>query len=156
MANTKQCRYCTTDISTKAKRCPQCQGDLRNWFARNPFKTFLLLIFFVIPVIYSTFSDLSSARNEQANSAQDTEQRATETVLGVYTAEDDLGATQINLFNSYEDRTLVTSFESGTEVELLERRIIGDESFNDGQGGYEYCKVRYETYRGWLDCAWLK
>lgn len=48
--NTKKCRECQTDIPLKAKRCPNCKSDQRNWFGRHKFLTGLgaLIIFFII------------------------------------------------------------------------------------------------------------
>ncbi len=34
--NTKKiCKYCKSEIILSAKKCPQCQSDLRNWFVRH-------------------------------------------------------------------------------------------------------------------------
>ncbi len=33
---TKKCKSCQTDIDVKAKKCPNCQADQRNWIARHP------------------------------------------------------------------------------------------------------------------------
>jgi len=69
---------------------------------------------------------------------------------------DGLDYMKVNLWKSYEDRTLVIGLDAGTQVELLEREVIGQIEFDDGQGGYEYCRVKYEDKEGWLDCVWLK
>ena len=31
----KTCEHCKSEIAGKAKRCPQCQGDLRIWPSRH-------------------------------------------------------------------------------------------------------------------------
>ena len=73
--------------------------------------------------------------------------------LGIFTLDGELGDglddTNINLWKSYEDRTLVVGLSSGTQVELLTREVVED-------GGYEYCEVQHHNKTGWLDCDWLK
>lgn len=32
----KKCKWCQTEIEEKAKVCPNCKKDLRNWFAKHP------------------------------------------------------------------------------------------------------------------------
>ena len=41
----KKCKNCQKEIDPKAKKCPFCQSDLRNWFARHPILTVLLVLF---------------------------------------------------------------------------------------------------------------
>lgn len=36
---TKKCRSCRVDIDEKAKQCPNCRADQRNWFDRHPIIT---------------------------------------------------------------------------------------------------------------------
>ncbi len=48
---TKQCPHCKSEIPLGAKKCSQCQGDLRSWFRRHPVLTSLgVLIAFVVVV----------------------------------------------------------------------------------------------------------
>jgi len=44
---TKKCKYCLSEIPRSAKVCPQCKRDLRSWFAKHPFLTILLILFFL-------------------------------------------------------------------------------------------------------------
>lgn len=47
----KKCKSCQSEIDDKAKKCPHCQTDQRNWFARHIILTILLgavLILFLI------------------------------------------------------------------------------------------------------------
>lgn len=42
--DTRKCPSCDKTISIKAKRCPYCRQDLRNWFRRHPILTVLLVL----------------------------------------------------------------------------------------------------------------
>src|SRR6266702_5047171 len=47
----KKCKSCQTEIDAKAKKCPHCQADQRNWFARHKIMTSILVIIVVFIVI---------------------------------------------------------------------------------------------------------
>lgn len=49
-SETKTCPTCKTKIPAGAKKCPNCQSDLRSWFRRHPILTFLLVLF-VLPFV---------------------------------------------------------------------------------------------------------
>ena len=38
----KKCKSCQTEIDVKAKKCPNCKSDQRNWFARHKILTVIL------------------------------------------------------------------------------------------------------------------
>ncbi len=44
---TKKCKSCQTDIDVKAKKCPNCQADQRNWIARHPILTGILVLILI-------------------------------------------------------------------------------------------------------------
>jgi len=48
---TKKCKSCQTEIDAKAKKCPHCQADQRNWFGRHPIITGLLAVILIFGVI---------------------------------------------------------------------------------------------------------
>lgn len=58
---------------------------------------------------------------------------------------DYLSSQKVNLWKSYDDRTLVVSVPRYAEVVLFGYR-----------GDYDYCQVEYINEVGWTACAWLK
>lgn len=75
MPETKKCKHCKSEINSKSKRCPECQGDLRIWPARHKIITglgaFIVLIIIVVAASSSNKSGNtnSSAQNTSASSA---------------------------------------------------------------------------------------
>src|SRR5437588_12425437 len=69
---TKKCKSCQSDIDVKAKKCPHCQADQRNWFARHPILTGLVILFVIglIGAAGSSSSTSSSASNATSVPAQ--------------------------------------------------------------------------------------
>lgn len=61
----KKCRACQKEIDQKAKKCPHCQTDLRNWFVRHKITTAIILIF-LITGAFSGSSDKSSSSTESS------------------------------------------------------------------------------------------
>lgn len=43
----KKCNSCQKEIDPKAKKCPYCQTDQRNWFLRHPILTALLVLIII-------------------------------------------------------------------------------------------------------------
>ncbi len=41
---TKKCRSCRIDIDAKARICPNCRTDQRNWFVRHPVAASILVL----------------------------------------------------------------------------------------------------------------
>src|SRR6266446_10200345 len=73
----KKCKSCQAEIDEKAKKCPHCRADQRNWFRRHPILTVLLALF-VLGICGSiaggsSKSTSSTTRTDSAQAAQSTE-----------------------------------------------------------------------------------
>ena len=68
MPGMKTCKHCKSEINTKAKRCPECQGDLRIWPSRHKIITGLgvFVILIIIIVAASSGSKSGSPNNTSA------------------------------------------------------------------------------------------
>lgn len=74
----KTCKSCQKEIDTKAKKCPYCQTDQRNWFLRHPILT-TILVLIVIGMIGSSKGDKSGkagATNTTTTSTSEKKQDA--------------------------------------------------------------------------------
>lgn len=56
----KNCRDCMKEIDKKAKKCPYCQTDQRNWFIRHKIITGLLILFVFLSISAYGNSDTTS------------------------------------------------------------------------------------------------
>ena len=54
----KNCKHCQSRIDARAKRCPQCQGDLRPWITRHPVIFGLLVVFLGVPFMIGLLGSL--------------------------------------------------------------------------------------------------
>ena len=43
----KKCKSCQMEIDQKASKCPHCQADQRNWFAKHPILTVILALIII-------------------------------------------------------------------------------------------------------------
>ncbi len=60
----KKCKSCQTQIDDKAKKCPHCRADQRNWFMRHPILTGLLLL-----IVIGIIGAASGGSNDQEGTA---------------------------------------------------------------------------------------
>jgi hypothetical protein len=66
----KKCKSCMSEIDNKAKKCPKCQADQRNWFRRHPILTGIL----VLVVIGIVGSVSGGSKNNQGNTGGNSSQ----------------------------------------------------------------------------------
>src|SRR3990172_4725789 len=64
----KKCKACQKEIDDKAKKCPHCQTDQRNWFARYPIMTGLLGLIVFIVIISATGTSGSNSKSSNVSS----------------------------------------------------------------------------------------
>lgn len=68
----KKCKYCQTEIDDKAKVCPNCKRDLRNFFEQHAVLTIILVLFIAGGVITAFNKDTiqTTVSNETKEVAQ--------------------------------------------------------------------------------------
>jgi hypothetical protein len=150
MSETKKCNQCQLDIPAKAKKCGHCQSSTRvPLFKRKNF--WIAMGIFFVWFLISSISSLFSSPTPTPTYTQNTVQKAPEVVLGTYSIDttelksNGLDDSSVRLWKSYSDRKLVMNIPKNSSVELLQE----DEANN-------YCKIRFQSKVGWLDCGWLK
>lgn len=70
---TKVCKYCATEIPMKAKICPNCKKDIRNWFVRHYWITTILVLYWwgmfmyewTKQPTYNSYSNTNNTVNQQ-------------------------------------------------------------------------------------------
>ena len=67
----KKCKSCQKEIDNKAKKCPYCQADQRNWFMRHPILTGILVLF-IIGMIGAAGGGNKSKSGTSSNTAVNT------------------------------------------------------------------------------------
>lgn len=70
----KKCKSCQTDIDDKAKKCPNCKSDQRNWFVRHK----ILTVFLAIIVLAILGSALGGGTDSSSSSQTNTASKETE------------------------------------------------------------------------------
>src|SRR2546430_15617005 len=77
---TKKCKSCQTDIDVKAKKCPNCQADQRNWIARHPILTgiFVLILIGIIGGAIGSSSPKKVGTTDQTNNQGTTPTQASD------------------------------------------------------------------------------
>jgi RNA polymerase subunit RPABC4/transcription elongation factor Spt4 len=70
----KKCKSCQTEIDSKAKKCPHCQADQRNWFVKHKILTGILVIILIVII-----SNASGNKNGGTNTTQGSNSKTTQT-----------------------------------------------------------------------------
>lgn len=71
----KKCKSCQTEIDDKAKKCPHCQCDQRNWFVKHPILT-VVIVLVVIGIFSSSGGKGKSATTTQTQQNENQVQSA--------------------------------------------------------------------------------
>lgn len=130
----KNCKECKSSISSKAKRCPSCGLDQRNWFMRHKFITGILVVG-SLALIGDLDSDNSSSKSNTDNSIK------AETVAK---AGDEVEENQSAVSYGSGDTAITKKFEvQVTSIE--ERTSVGSSWFNSSpsEGGV-YLTVQWQ------------
>lgn len=63
----KKCKSCQSEIDDKAKKCPKCQADQRNWFVKHKILTGILVI-----ILISIVANMGGNKNTNTNNSTST------------------------------------------------------------------------------------
>lgn len=105
----KKCKSCQTEIDSKAKKCPHCQADQRNWFVKHKILTGILAI-----VVIAMISNMSGEnKNLSTNSNLNTSNKTTTNIdtpkpspiiVKTDSLVDALKENALNASNTYRDK----------------------------------------------------
>lgn len=105
----KLCKHCKGEINKKAKKCPNCQGDLRNFFRRHPVVTVILIV-----LLFSIFGSISENREENKNNNVTEKEKTVDVVFDLE---------QLHGKNIDEIRTILDSFLKKEYLEPTKAQI---------------------------------
>lgn len=144
----KKCKSCQSEIDDKAKKCPKCQADQRNWFAKHKILTGILVV--ILISIFANMGGKGGSNNgttSNSNSTNTTKENKTETVAKINdtVTANDLAFTVTGITSS---KTLGSSYTKKTaqgtfNVVTLSIKNVGKETATidssmikiiDGQG----------------------
>ncbi len=94
----KTCKSCQTEIDSKAKKCPNCKSDQRNWFMKHKIMTAILALI----VIGGLASAGGGSKNTATTNTKKTAQTAT--VVDVKAFGDEFDANKVAAESKYKDK----------------------------------------------------
>ena len=143
--NKTTCRECKEEIKHGANRCPHCSADLRNFLRRHPILSFILFMIFLSVILASLNGPdevVTTAPVANTLSIDTNFPYQVGTTYFVDTTElQGTSMTEVNLWQSYDNRTKVGSVEGGEAIVVMNV----DQANN-------YCEA---DMGGWLSCEWL-
>lgn len=138
----KECRQCRQEIPKKASKCHHCQSKQPKYSYKHLIGLFVVMILFGI---VSNF--LEEGREERYQLSEKGAIPNYQPRQVTVEAEDFDYISQdfVNLFVSYNNRTITGAAQRGTQWLLT-----NEDREND------YCYIESENVSGWLMCGWLK
>lgn len=139
---TKKCKSCQMDIDAKAKKCPHCQTDQRNWFARHPILTGIigLIIFFIIigAIGGSKSSTTTTQTNTQSstNAAQSTSTPEKPKQWVTVTTAEGTSDKRTDTFQLHGGKTRLTYTFTGGDVIVGSIYVMKDGTSLEKDGGF--------------------
>jgi hypothetical protein len=102
----KKCKSCQTEIDSKAKKCPHCQADQRNWFVKHKIIT-VILVLVLIGVISGGAKGNNTTTNSSTSSNKTTNTNTPKPnpiIVKTDTLIDALKENELNASNTYKDK----------------------------------------------------
>lgn len=156
----KKCKSCQSEIDDKAKKCPKCQADQRNWFAKHKILTGVLVII-LIAIISSSSGNKNKGTNTTTTQGSNNKTTQTESIgkIGEAVTANDLSftATDISkaksLGNSYSKKEAQGTFNiitltiknTGKETVTIDSSML---KVTDSQGRKFDYSIEGQTAKG--------
>lgn len=156
----KKCKSCQSEIDDKAKKCPKCQTDQRNWFAKHKILTGILVIILIV-IISSSSGNKNKGTNTDTTQGSNNKTTQTESIgkIGEAVNANDLSFTVTDiskaksLGNSYSKKEAQGTFNvitltiknTGKETVTIDSSML---KITDSQGRKFDYSIEGQTAKG--------
>lgn len=156
----KKCKSCQSEIDDKAKKCPKCQADQRNWFAKHKILTGILVIILIV-IISSSNGNKNKGTSTATTQGSNNKTTQTESIgkIGEAVNANDLSFTVTDiskaksLGNSYSKKEAQGTFNvitltiknTGKETVTIDSSML---KVNDSQGRKFDYSIEGQTAKG--------
>jgi len=103
----KKCKSCQTEIDSKAKKCPHCQADQRNWFVKHKIITVILALVLIGAISGGAKGNNTATTSSNSNTSNTTTTNAPKPspiIVKTDTLVDALKENALNASNTYRDK----------------------------------------------------
>lgn len=103
----KKCKSCQTEIDSKAKKCPHCQADQRNWFVKHKIITVILALVLIGAISGGAKGNNTATTSNNSNTSNTTTTNAPKPspiIVKTDTLVDALKENALNASNTYRDK----------------------------------------------------
>jgi len=92
----KKCKSCQSEIDDKAKKCPKCQADQRNWFAKHKILTGILIVILIGAASSASGNKNTNTSNSTSSTVSSSKQEQKTYKIGEVIKTDNLEVTTIS------------------------------------------------------------
>ncbi|MFA7301638.1 MAG: DUF4352 domain-containing protein [Candidatus Shapirobacteria bacterium] len=153
----KKCKSCQTEIDSKASKCPHCQADQRNWFAKHKILTVILVL--ILTGIASSSGNKGGSSNSSNSNSSKAESNKVVAKIGEAVTANDLSFTVTDitkaksLGNSYTKKESQGTFNvitlniknTGKETATIDSSMM---KITDSQGRKFDRSIEGQTAKG--------
>jgi len=103
----KKCKSCQTEIDSKAKKCPHCQADQRNWFVKHKIITVILALVLIGAISGGTKGSNTATTSSNSNTSNTTTTNAPKPspiIVKTDTLVNAVKENALNASNTYRDK----------------------------------------------------
>ena len=103
----KKCKSCQTEIDSKAKKCPHCQADQRNWFVKHKIITVILALVLIGAISGGAKGSNTATTSSNSNTSNKTttnSPKPSPIIVKTDTLVNALKENALNASNTYRDK----------------------------------------------------